>query len=250
MVSAELWDLGTLGIEETDGGLRAYFDGGATPEMVRRQFSTLAVSIDADIEPIAVQEFPDREPIRVGTRFLIVPADLIVLPIDAAMAFGSGRHETTQLCLEALEQYVKPRHTVFDVGCGSGILALAAQKLGAGQVVGADIDEAAISVARRHFRGSLFVGSADGFPDSGADLVICNITAKVNDHIAGDLRRITKPGGRVILSGFTAAHVPTRMQADQIFRLAEWQCWICDPAFIQDGTPEWDTNHHEKQWWL
>jgi ribosomal protein L11 methyltransferase len=239
-----------MGIEETDGGLRAYFDDTATPETVQRRFTNFAVSVDGVVEPIAVHETGNREPIRVGERFLIVPTELIVLPIDAAMAFGSGRHETTQLCLEALEQCVKPGDTVFDVGCGSGILALAAQKLGAAMVVGADIDEAAISVARRHFSGPLFVGSADGFPDTGADLVICNITAKVNDHIAGDLRRIAKPGGRIVLSGFIAASVPARFQAERVFHLAEWQCWICDPSLVQIGTQEWNTNQHEKQWWL
>jgi len=179
-----------------------------------------------------------------------VPSDLIVLPIDAAMAFGSGRHETTQLCLEALELYVKSGQTVFDVGCGSGILSLAALKLGAGRVVGADIDEAAISVARRHFPGPLFVGSADGFPAGGADIVICNITAKVNDHIAGDLRRITKQGGRILVSGFIANGAPARFQAERIFRLAEWQCWVCDPALVQMETPNRDENIHNKQWWL
>ncbi len=229
--------------------MRAYFEDGTPPQQIQQAFAGFATTINKSVSPVAVQEAADREPIRVGSHFLVVPADLIVLPIDAAMAFGSGRHETTQLCLEALEQYVRPGQTVFDVGCGSGILALAAQKLGAASVIGADIDEAAVGVARRHFPGPLFVGSADGFPSSAADLVLCNITASVNDRIATDLQRIAKPTGRVVISGFTAPNVPTRFQPERILRLGDWQCWICNPGRIADSGAGDDPNIHNERWW-
>jgi SAM-dependent methyltransferase len=250
LISAELWELGTSGIEETGDGLRAFFADSSTPASIQRAFPAFAPIIELAVATVGVVEAADRDPIRVGKRFVIIPADLIVLPIDAAMAFGSGRHESTQLCLTAMELYLKPGDTVFDVGCGSGILALAAQKLGATRVVGADIDETAIAVARRHFSGPLFVGSADGFPEGTADLVISNITARVNDRITGELRRIVKPGGRVVLSGFTSEELPSRCQAEYILHRGEWQCWVCNPAQLQAGLRDEGANAHAERWWL
>lgn len=250
IVSARLWEAGTLGLEEFDLGLRAYFDDSIEPAMVRQLFPTCRVQIEAGVPAVAVREAADRDPILVGKRFVIVPTGRIPLAIDAGMAFGSGRHETTQLCLEALEELVNPGATVFDVGCGSGILALACQKLGAGEVVGADIDEAAIGVARQHVSAPLFVGSADGFPNGRADLVICNITAKVCDRLATDLKRITKEGGRVLISGFTTELRPERFKAEQLRQLNDWECWICDPALIKADPAAMAEGEHARQWWL
>ena len=219
LLSSKLWDLGTTGIEETADGLCAYFEHPVDPESIRRFFPDCRVTINRDISPILFKEARDRDPVLVGERFVIVPADRIVLPIDAAMAFGSGRHESTQLCLQALEQHLHSGQIVVDVGCGSGILALASRKLGAALVVAADIDEPAIAIARRHFFGPLFVGSADCLPNQIADLVICNITGKVNDHLALDLRRITKQTGRLVLSGFTRETAPRNFQPEQIAAL-------------------------------
>ncbi|MFN8458872.1 MAG: 50S ribosomal protein L11 methyltransferase, partial [Anaerolineae bacterium] len=98
-------------------------------------------------------------PARIGRRFVIKPswrdypaaADDLILEIDPGLAFGSGLHPTTQLCLQILEDMPLAGKTVFDVGTGSGILALAALRLGATQVRAVDIDDVAVRVARENF---------------------------------------------------------------------------------------------------
>ena len=95
-------------------------------------------------------------PIEVGKKILILPAwidppsdgDRIVIQIDPGMAFGTGAHPTTQLCLEWLERLIKPGSSVIDVGCGSGILSIAAAKLGADRVLALDVDEKAVELAK------------------------------------------------------------------------------------------------------
>jgi len=217
---------------------------------IQDAFARLPCHIERHVAYVSVEEALDCEPILVGRRFVVVPAGRIVLPIDAAMAFGSGRHETTQLCLEALERYLVPGQTVFDVGCGSGILALAAEKLGASRVVATDMDEAAVTVAKRHFSGLLFVGSADCLPSGEADLVICNITSKVNDRLAWDLKRLAKPGGLVLISGFMTENPPQKFAAQEILQLGGWECWLCEPSGIQAAPDQKDANQHDPQWWL
>jgi len=207
------------------------------------------VIVETDLPPVSVQESNDREPVLIGNRFVLVPANRIVLPIDAAMAFGSGCHESTQLCLEALEHYLQPGQIVYDIGCGSGILALAALKLGAARVIAADIDEPALAVARRHFPGPLFAGSADCFRTHSADIVLSNITGSVNDHIAFDLKRIAKPTGLIIISGFTQT-APVCFKPQHILSLGDWECWICHPDDVTPPLPGTNPNEHKSQWWL
>lgn len=250
MLCAELWDLGTRGIEETSDGLLAYFEDSVALADIRPVLRQREFSVERNLKPVQVDEAQDRDPILIGKRFVLVPAHRIVLPIDAAMAFGSGRHETTQLCLRALEEFVRPGQTVYDVGCGSGILALAALKLGAGRVIASDIEESAIGVARQHFPGPLFVGSADCFPAQSADIVLSNITGPVDDHIAFDLKRIAKPGGLLIVSGFTAETAPSRFKAEQTLKMGEWECWLCTPDYVTAYEPADDQNRHKAQWWL
>jgi len=250
LLCAELWDFGTRGIEETADGLLAYFEDSVELAAVRPLLHEREFTVERDLKPVQVEEASDRDPILIGKRFVLVPAHRIVLPIDAAMAFGSGRHETTQLCLQALEEFVRPGQTVFDVGCGSGILALAALKLGAGLVIASDIDEAAIGIARQHFPGPLFVGSADCFPSHSADIILSNITGPVDDHIASDLKRIAKPGGLLIVSGFTGETAPVRFKAEQVLRLGEWECWLCNPDHITVYEPTDDPNQHKSEWWV
>lgn len=250
MVSARLWDAGTVGIEEFGSSVRAYFEDSLEPEGIKGLFSDFAIQTDAEIAAVRVEEAADREPILVGKRFVIIPASRIPLPMDAGMAFGSGRHETTQLCLEALEEVIRPGHTVFDVGCGSGILALACQKLGAGRVIGSDIDEAAIQVARRHFSGPIFVGSADAFPSGQADVVICNITGKVCDRLAADLKRIAKTGSQVVISGFATELRPVSFSAKRVLKLNDWECWICDQEQIHPEVNGGATGEHVREWWI
>ena len=165
------------------------------------------------------------------------------------MAFGSGRHETTQLCLEALEQYLKAGHAVLDVGCGSGILALAAQKLGAGSVVACDIQEDAIRTAREHFSGALVQGSADCVRNGFADIVLANVSARINDRLAADLRRVLKPDGVLITSGFIEGNVPQSFQPSKEMQRGEWLCWICTADGIRPLATTDDANVHSLNWY-
>jgi ribosomal protein L11 methyltransferase len=110
------------------------------------------------------------EPIRVSGRLWIVPSwhaapdpQAIVLVLDPGMAFGTGSHPTTRLCLEWLERRVFPGMSVLDYGCGSGILAIAAARLGAGEVVGVDIDPQAVTAARNNAESN---GVSARFQDS------------------------------------------------------------------------------------
>jgi ribosomal protein L11 methyltransferase len=132
--------------------------------------------------------------------------------VNAGLAFGTGAHETTRLCLEAIERHLKPGMTVVDVGTGSGILAEAAFKLGAGQVWASDNDPEAVRVARENFERAgvdvnVTLGSTEAFEDKLADLVVANISPAWISDLAPEWVRVLKPSGRAILSGFETLDV-------------------------------------------
>ncbi len=160
-------------------------------------------------------------PIPVGQKLLILPAWLestdltrIAIKIDPSMAFGTGTHPTTQLCLALLEKHVQPGKAVIDIGCGSGILSIGALKLGASQAICVDIDSAAIrstlengaanDVAEKIEAG---VGSVDevlegDFAVRHAPLVLANILAPVIIRLLGNrMADLVSPGGYIIFSG-------------------------------------------------
>jgi ribosomal protein L11 methyltransferase len=175
-------------------------------------------------------------PVRVGQHFVIKPswrdytptADDIVIEIDPGLAFGSGLHPTTQLCLKILEEMPLLGQTLFDVGTGSGILALAALKLGAVSVRAVDVDDVAVRVARENFErngypsagnedlsgfGNLTgletqvqvaVGSATDTGGRQWDIVVANILANTIIELLPDLKAALAPSGQLILSGIIA----------------------------------------------
>ena len=134
------------------------------------------------------------KPFRAGERLVIKPSwepyeeqegDL-VLELDPGMAFGTGTHETTFMCMEQLEKYVRPGCKAIDVGCGSGILGLAAAKLGAGDVLAIDLDELAVKVARENTeknrltdRVRVVHGDLLKQREEQADVIVANIIADV-----------------------------------------------------------------------
>jgi len=164
-------------------------------------------------------------PIAVGKRLIIVPAWLtspdanrVPIKIDPGMAFGTGTHPTTQLCLELLESFVPTGRKVIDVGCGSGILSIAALKLGASFALGVDIDEASVKASRENAdangipmdqfaigRGSVPEVLSGKFGIRNAPLVLANILAPIIIRLFDmGLAKVASPGGALILSGILA----------------------------------------------
>jgi ribosomal protein L11 methyltransferase len=170
--------------------------------------------------------------------------------MDASSAFGSGRHESTQLCIEALEKHLKPGSIIADIGCGSGILSAAARLLGAAAVLSCDIHADSVRTARTLLENALFVGSADAIRTGIADLVLANISAKIVDVLAVDLRRIAKSTGLIVLAGFLSENPPKRFRPREILRKGDWECWITKPEDVEVVQAQKDPAGHAEQWWL
>jgi ribosomal protein L11 methyltransferase len=162
-------------------------------------------------------------PIRIGDRLWIVPSwceavdpSAINLALDPGLAFGTGSHPTTRLCLRWLARELRAGDSVLDYGCGSGILAIAAARLGAGRVVGTDIDPQAIKAscanARRNDVAADFVTS-DRVREMGArfDVVVANILANPLILLAPAIATYVNDGGRILLSGILDAQADSVM---------------------------------------
>jgi len=169
------------------------------------------------------------------------PAGAVVLELDPGMAFGSGLHPSTQLCLQVLERDLRGGETVFDVGAGSGILAIAAAKLGAARVLAVDIDPVAVAVARQNVAHNrvadrVAVREGDLLKDvpGAAHLVVANLTADLHlDFLPGALPALL-PGGRLAASGVVEDR---RLEVEAVARAAgfavaqtlrrdEWRCLV------------------------
>ena len=179
------------------------------------------------------------DPIRVSDRLWIVPSwhdspdpEAINLILDPGMAFGTGSHPTTRLCLEWLERNVSACCSVLDYGCGSGILAIAAARLGAGRVAGVDIDPQAVDSARANAERN---GVAATFEDSAQalageyDVVVANILSNPLRLLAPAICAHVRSGGRLALSGIL------KEQAEEIISIyAQWL-----PMSVADVREDW-----------
>ncbi len=208
----------------------------------------------------------EYHPISVGSRWVIIPCwdetepaveasgGRIPLLLEPGMAFGTGTHETTQLCLEALSDEVTPGMKILDVGCGTALLSIAAAKIGARQVVALDIDPVAVAVAREnvnlnHVASIVTVFQADllaGFEDSGFDVIVANILRDTVIALIPDGVGRLCPGGRMIVSGFVesqriaveSAFFAARMQVVKRRRRGEWVTLEAKKSLLSDLTEE------------
>ena len=240
--------------------VRGYGDGDrASQAMDAARAAFLAAGIEALVSARDVAEEDWAESWkehfhveRFGERIVVVPswrtyeprADDVVLTLDPGMAFGTGQHETTRMCLEAIERAVRPGMRVLDVGCGSGILGIAAAKLGAREVLAVDVDANCVRVTEENARangvedsvraaeGSMGAAWPFGAPAAAFDVVVANIIARVIIEHAAALVAALSPGGRLIVSGVIGERerqVTDALQAAgarivSVKAMGDWRC--------------------------
>lgn len=203
------------------------------------------------LPPHTIEMLPDNDwvrltqsqfdPIRISDRLWIVPTwhtptdpAAINIVLDPGLAFGTGSHPTTRLCLRWLDANIRGGESLLDYGCGSGILAIAASKLGAGETFGVDIDAQAVQASRdnaqaNHVEAQFFL--SDNAPERQSDIVVANILTNPLRALAPLLAKAVKPSGFIVLSGILAE------QADDIKAIySEWfdfqspqqeDGWVC-----------------------
>lgn len=190
------------------------------------------------------------EPIRATRRLWIVPSwheapdpAAINIVLDPGLAFGTGSHPTTRLCLAWLDEHLVPGCSLIDYGCGSGILAIAAARLGAGTVTGVDIDPQAVESgrynARRNGVSVAFLDAHEARPEP-ADVVVANILSNPLKVLAPLLADLVLPGGRIVLSGILAG------QAGDV--AAHYLPWFeMDATTEEEGWIRLDGRKHRKR---
>lgn len=188
------------------------------------------------------------KPSKVGEKIVVKPIweeyeqkeGELVVNLDPGMAFGTGTHETTRMCIQALEKYVKEESTVFDVGCGSGILAIAAAKLGSKLAVGVDLDPVAVessieNVGYNNLNNiEILHGNLVEVIDGKADIIVANILAEIICILTDDVKRVMKDGGVFITSGIIHDRVDmvcekleaTGFEVIEKNRDGEWNCIV------------------------
>ena len=192
------------------------------------------------------------KPMKIGDRIVVKPTwesyisqeEEIIVELDPGMAFGTGTHETTMMCVQNLEKYVTPNSLVFDIGCGSGILSITAAKLGARKVVGIDLDEVAVKVSKKNVEDNHVTGQVEikrgNLLDTlheRADIVVANIIADVIIILADDIKKFLKKDSVFIASGIildkidevTAALKKNGLQILQIETMGEWTAIVSKP---------------------
>ena len=178
------------------------------------------------------------DPIQISERLWITPSwhkapagNAVNLQLDPGLAFGTGSHPTTRLCLKWLDTQLKGGESVLDYGCGSGILTIAALKLGAGSAVGVDIDEQAIrasndNAAQNNVQAHFYL--PDGLPQGQFDVVVANILANPLRMLGEMLAARTKQGGHIVLSGLLAE------QSEELGEIySQW--FDIEPAETEEG---------------
>jgi len=210
----------------------------AYPELVNLHWETIT---DTDWQSHFKQTF---QPFTVLDKLCITPSwetvqtNLPTLTLDPGLAFGTGTHPTTRMCLEALIQIIKPRDTIIDYGCGSGILGLSAIKLGAEHVTAIDIesealDKTAHNARLNHIDDTKLSISKDHQNIQAANIVIANILSNTLIELKSRLIELTQPAGHLILSGLLPTqvepllkHFEGALSVSNHLQIEGWSC-IC-----------------------
>lgn len=223
----ELLDEAMLTADRSRGAVSIYVAEERNPAesivFIKERLSQMRIEHELTLSGLKEEDWANTwkkyyKPVRIGHRLIVVPTwetydpqpNDLVLKMDPGMAFGTGTHETTRLCSTMTEDYMKPGSRVLDVGTGSGILAIAASKLGAGKVMAYDIDPMAVRVAEENCAvngcENITCGISDllaGVDTQGGlyDFVCANIVADIIVRMAGDIIRYMKPGALLAVSG-------------------------------------------------
>jgi ribosomal protein L11 methyltransferase len=202
---------------------------GETVDAIKESINNLIIhNIDIGINEVTISEVNEEEwatawkkyynPVKISEKFTIVPtweeytpvsSDELIIELDPGMAFGTGTHPTTVMCIQALERIVKNGDEVIDVGTGSGVLSIAAAMLGAKNIRAFDLDEIAVTTARLNIKLNKVNNKVDisqnnlldGVPETSADVVVANILAEVILRFTDDVAKVVRPEGYFIASG-------------------------------------------------
>lgn len=188
------------------------------------------------------------KPVKITDKIVIKPIweeyekqdGELIIELDPGMAFGTGTHETTRMCIKALDKYVEPNTTVFDVGCGSGILAIAAAKLGAKHVVGVDLDPVAVDSSKENISFNnldnieVLEGNLLDVVSGKADIVVANIIAEIICVLTEDVKKALNKNGLFITSGIIHDRVDMvkekfeecGFEVIEINKDGEWNCIV------------------------
>lgn len=226
---------------------------------LQERLTAAGIAYETDMQRVSEEDWANNwkqyfKPLPVGQKLIIVPTwhqepiqahGRVQLTIDPGMAFGSGQHETTRLCLELLEQFVQPSSSLLDVGTGSGILAVAALLMGAENALGVDIDKLSVKIAEENAalngvggRFRAICGDLAKNVSGVYDIITANIVADIILQLLPDTARLLKKDGILILSGIIAEREAdvfsgisqAALQVRAVVRDRGWCAIACGPV--------------------
>ncbi|MBN8208344.1 50S ribosomal protein L11 methyltransferase [Bacillus sp. NTK071] len=234
---------------------------GETVEQIKEAINGLLVyDIDLGHNTVQISEVNEEEwatawkkyykPVKISERITITPTweeympvntDEIIIELDPGMAFGTGTHPTTVLCVQALEKIIQPGQRVIDVGTGSGVLSIAAASLGADSVDALDLDEVAVKSARLNTKlnkvHSKIQVSQNNLLDNiqeQYDVIVANLLSEIIIRFTNDVAKVLKPGGAFITSGIITAKkdevkqsiIEQGLEIEETLQMEDWVAFI------------------------